>query len=239
MGPIVADGALAHAVHHVGHRHPGVDVVDDERAAPSTPVADVLVGRDRRTRRVQAVADAERHADAEHEVATGRLDVEDPLDGRRRQQLDAARRAAGRHHRLGERDAAGVAVAAGGRDLGPPPRDLPRLRRRRGGGWRRGTGSSPSGSAARPAQRGRRVGAGRDHEGDAVVVLGRRCRCGSRRRAGRRSPRRRTCPTLRPSTRRTTSPTRLPWVRPWYPDFEPGSHHGACLASSPHTRSQS
>ena len=194
---------------------PGVDVVDDERAAPAAPVADPLVGRDRVARRVEPVADAERDADAEHEVAPGGLHVEDPLD--RRPWTAARRRAPSRRPtptRLGQGDAAGVAVAAGGGDLGPPPRDLPRLlgdepgvggavrdrvvpgdrladRRRAGCGRRAG---SPRATRSSCSARRADVEVGAERAGD---LLGEeRARRSGRRRGAR--PRRRGCPGVMP-----------------------------------------
>ena len=59
-----------------------------------------------------------------------------------------------------------------------------------------------------------------------------RGRCGSRRRAARRPPRRRTCPSVRPSTRRTTSPTQAALGERVVPSRPvPGSRHGSCPAS--------
>ena len=194
---------------------PCVDVVDDERPAPPTPVADPLVRGDRGARRVEPVADAERDADAEHEVAAGGLDVEDPVDDLLRQQLDAAGRAAGRHHGLGQGHAAGVAVPAGGGDLGPPPRDLPRLlgdEARVGGPVRdRVPSASSTGS---PAEAGGASAVG-------GMTRATRSSCSGPVPMWKSAPSgpaissAKNVPTERPSTRRTTSPTRLPWVMPW------------------------
>ena len=74
-----------------------------------------------------------------------------PRDSRR----DAVGLPAARHRGVDQRHRAGVAVAAGGRDLGPPPRDRRRRPRRRAAGWstcawRSSSWSTPSASAAAP-----------------------------------------------------------------------------------------
>ena len=88
-----------------------------------------------------------------------------------------------RHRGLRERDAAGVAVATGGGNLGAPPRDLPRLlgdeARVRGAVGNRVAVGRTRGRAALNGERRRR-----DDARDAMVVLRARGRCGSRRRAG-------------------------------------------------------
>ena len=54
----VADGALAHLVHHVAEAHPGVEVDDRQRAAPAAPEARPLVGGRAASLDRQAEADA-------------------------------------------------------------------------------------------------------------------------------------------------------------------------------------
>ena len=73
-----ADDAGSHLVHHVGQRHPTIDVDDDHRAAPSAPEAQpAVVGKVREACRVAA--------------------------GRSRCRTSGVRRARGRCRRLGRR----------------------------------------------------------------------------------------------------------------------------------------
>ena len=174
VGTVVADGALAHPVHHVGHRHPGVDVVDHQRAAPATPVADVLV----RARSGSSASSARsRRRTSRRCRAPGRARRPARRRSARSSPSTAARRRAPSRRRT---PATGPAPRCG-RCRGRRPRGSPpgatgssTTPRPRGGGWRRGTGSSrgrppPSRRRCRTAAAGRGI-----TEGDAVVALGRR-----------------------------------------------------------------
>src|SRR6478609_3851135 len=69
LGGRAADDPRLHLVHHVGEADVAADVVDDDRAAPAAPEADLLIGHVGQRRRFgQAVADAEAQRDPEHEV---------------------------------------------------------------------------------------------------------------------------------------------------------------------------
>ena len=119
----VADRALAHAVHHVGERHAGVEVDDRERSAVAAPETRARVRAERQLRDRQPEPDAVAQRDRQREVRAVRLLVEHRLDALRRQEPHAVGLAAAGHRRVHERDRPSVGVPAGGRDLGPPPRD--------------------------------------------------------------------------------------------------------------------
>src|SRR5882762_5532412 len=69
LGTVRADDAGSHLVHHVADGGPGVEVHEDDRAAPPAPVAGPSL-RDvgHRVGLGQRVADAEAERDAEDEV---------------------------------------------------------------------------------------------------------------------------------------------------------------------------
>src|SRR5262245_4695909 len=121
MRAIITLSAFAHPVHDIRERKAGVDIVDDERAAPTAPITNAGIRADRIARRVESIADAERYADAHDEVAAGCLYVEDPIDGFLRQQIDAAQRAAVGDRGLREGNAACITVAAAGGNFSAAP----------------------------------------------------------------------------------------------------------------------
>ena len=130
----VADGALAHHVHHVAEAHPGVEVDDGQRAAPAAPEGRARVRADRHLRAGRPNPMPWRSGTPSTRsmplICSSNTTSTPACDS----SAHAVGLAAARHRRVDQRHRAGVAVAAGGGDLGPPPRDLPRPRRRRAPG---------------------------------------------------------------------------------------------------------
>ncbi len=116
----VAGGAFAHLVHHVAEAHLGIDVDDRERAAPASPEAGAWVRYGQHLAR-QPESHPELERERQVEVEAFVLHVEDPCDTLLRQECDTVGRAAACGRRVAEGHRAGVAVAAGCRDLGAPP----------------------------------------------------------------------------------------------------------------------
>ena len=124
---------------------------------------------------LQAVTVAVAHRHAEDDVRPAILLRQGALAALRGQQPDATRRPAAGQHRLHGADRAGVAVPAGGRDLGPPPGHGVGVRgvnRRVAASARGGLGLAlPAAGRRRLLVRGRRRGR-RDDGDHAAVVLG-------------------------------------------------------------------
>ena len=125
MGAIVANRTFAHAVHYIGHGESGVDIVDHKRATPATPITNLCVGRDWVAWRVEPVTDTKGHADSEHQIASGCLNVKDALDRCRREQINAARRATMGNGTLRERDTTSIAMSTGRGNFCSAPRNIP------------------------------------------------------------------------------------------------------------------
>jgi len=115
-------GDLPHLVHHVGDRHPAVEIHDHDRAAPATPEADPPernVGHRFRFR--QRVADTPACRHAQHQIDAVRLLLEDQVGCFRAQEPRSVDLAAQRDCRQRPYQRARVAVSIGGPDVGAPP----------------------------------------------------------------------------------------------------------------------